>query len=81
MSIKTTLPHLVLERFPHIESAIEIPKDIKGNEEAEHNFLYPVIMRDYRNEWHIICEEVDKGIEAGSIAFNIETGELTLLNS
>jgi hypothetical protein len=81
MSNKTTLPHLVLERFPHIAVAIEIPDNIKGDEEAEHSFLYPVIMRDYRNEWHIICEEVDKGIEAGSVAFNSETGEITLLNN
>ena len=78
MSNTTTVPHLVLERFPHIERAIEVPEDIKGNQDAEHDFLYPLIMKDYRTEWHIICEEVDQAIEDGTMSFNGEDGTITL---
>ena len=72
MSNTTTVPHLVLERYPHIARAIEIPEDIQGNTNAEHRFLFPVLMRDFRTEWEIICEEVDAGIEEGDKA--IEDG-------
>jgi len=80
MNNTTTLPHLVLERYPHIACSIEIPEDIQGNTNAEHRFLFPVLMRDYRTEWEIICEEVDAGIEDGTVIFNGETGEITLIN-
>ena len=79
MSNTTTVPHLVLERYPHIARAIEIPEDIQGNTNAEHQFLFPILMRDYRTECEIICEEVDTGLEDGVIIFNGETGEITLL--
>ena len=79
MSHTTTVPHLVLERYPHIARAIEMPEDIQGNTNAEHQFLFPILMRDYRTEWEIICEEVDTGLEDGVIIFNGETGEITLL--
>ena len=79
MSHTTTVPHLVLERYPHIARAIEIPEDIQGNVNAEHQFLFPILMRDYRTEWEIICEEVDNGLEEGTVIFNGETGEITLL--
>ena len=75
----TTVPHLVLERFPHIARAIEIPEDIQGNTNAEHRFLFPILMKDYRTEWEMICEEVDNGLEEGTVIFNGETGEITLL--
>ena len=78
MSNTTTVPHLVLERYPHIARAIEIPEDIQGNTNAEHQFLFPILMRDYRTEGEIICEEVDTGLEDGVIIFNGETGEITL---
>ena len=74
----TTVPHLVLERYPHIERAIEIPEDIQGNTNAEHQFLFPILMRDYRTEWEIICEEVDQGIETGTMIFNGADGTITL---
>ena len=80
MSNTTTVPHLVLERYPHIARAVEIPEDIQGDTNAEHRFLFPVLMRDFRTEWEIICEEVDAGIEEGTVIFNGETGEITLLN-
>ena len=80
MSNTTTVPHLVLERYPHIARAIEIPEDIQGDTNAEHQFLYPILMRDFRTEWEIICEEVDTGLAEGSVSFNLETGEITLLN-
>ena len=79
MNNTTTVPHLVLERFPHIAQVIEIPEDIQGDRDAEHGFLYPLIMKDYRTEWEIICEEVDKGIEAGIMVFDAATGYITLL--
>ena len=81
MSNKTTVPHLVLERYPHIARAIEIPEDIQGDTNAEHQFLFPILMRDFRTEWEIICEEVDHGITHGSIVFDSETGEISLLGS
>ena len=79
MNNTTTVPHLVLARFPHIAQVIEIPEDIQGDHDAEHGFLYPLIMKDYRTEWEIICEEVDKGIEAGIMVFDASTGYITLL--
>jgi len=79
MSNTTTVPHLVLERYPHIARAIEIPGDIQGDTNAEHQFLFPILMRDYSTEWEIICEEVDDGLEEGTVIFNGETGEITLL--
>ena len=81
MSNTTTVPHLVLERYPHIARAIEIPEDIQGDTNAEHRFLFPILMRDFRTEWEIICEEVDAGLEEGTVIFDGETGEITLLNS
>ena len=80
MSNTTTVPHLVLERFPHIAKAIKIPDDVKGDTQTEHGFLYPRLMKDYKTEWNIVCEEIDKGIEAGTTVFNVTTGEVTLLN-
>ena len=80
MSNTTTVPHLVLERFPHVARAIKIPEDIQGDTNKEHQFLFPLLMKDYRTEWEIVCEEVDKGIEAGTTVFNGESGEITLLN-
>jgi len=80
MNNTTTVPHLVLERFPHIAKVIKVPDDMQGDLQAEHGFLYPRIMKDYRAEWEIVCEEVDKGIEAGTAVFNGATGEVTLLN-
>tara|TARA_B100001093_G_C26832893_1_gene1016939 strand:- start:1205 stop:1447 length:243 start_codon:yes stop_codon:yes gene_type:complete len=77
MANQTTVPHLVLERFPHVARAIEIPEDIKGNLELEHEFLFPLIMRDYRSEWSIICDEVDKAIEDGSAYFDSASGIIT----
>ena len=74
----TTVPHLVLEKFPHIATAIEIPADIKGDIEKEHKYLFPILMRDHRTEWEIICEEVDKAIEQGCMFFNGEDGTITL---
>jgi len=80
MGNTTTVPHLVLERFPHVARAIEIPEDIQGDTNAEHQFLFPILMKDYRAEWEMICEEVDTGVAEGSISFNLGTGEITLLN-
>ena len=80
MNNTTTVPHLVLERFPHIAKVIKVPDDMQGDLQAEHGFLYPRIMKDYRKEWEIVCEEIDKGIEAGTTVFNGATGEVTLLN-
>tara|TARA_R110000782_G_scaffold103377_1_gene190837 strand:+ start:493 stop:762 length:270 start_codon:yes stop_codon:yes gene_type:complete len=80
MNNTTTVPHLVLERFPHIAKVIKVPDDMQGDLQAEHGFLYPRIMKDYRTEWEIVCEEIDKGIEAGTTVFNGATGEVTLLN-
>ena len=80
MSNTTTVPDLVLERYPHIARAIEIPEDIQGDTNAEHRFLFPILMRDFRTEWEIICEEVDIGLEEGTVIFDGETGEITLLN-
>lgn len=79
MRSRTTVPHLVLERYPHIARAIKIPEDIQGDTNAEHRFLFPILMRDYRTEWEIICEEVDTGIEDGVIVFHSESGEITML--
>ena len=79
MSNTPTVPHLVLERFPHIAQAIKIPSEIQGDTNAEHRFLFPILMKDYRAEWEIICEEVDTGLEEGTVIFNGETGEITLL--
>ena len=80
MNNTTTVPHLVLERYPHIARAIEIPEDIQGDTNAEHRFLFPILMKDFRTEWEIICEEVDIGLEEGTVIFDGETGEITLLN-
>ena len=74
---ETTVPHMILEQFPHIGEAIEIPDEVKGDLTAEHNFLFPIIMKEYKKEWAIVCEEVDKGIEAGTLVFNGETGTIT----
>ena len=80
MSNTTTVAHLVLERFPHIAKAIKIPNDVQGDIQAEHGFLYPRLMRDYKTEWNIVCEEIDMGIEAGTTVFDGATGEVILLN-
>ena len=79
MSNTTTVPHLVLDYDEKIRKAVIIPDEIKGDIKAEHDYLYPILMRDYRTEWEIICEEVDTGLEDGVIIFNGETGEITLL--
>tara|TARA_B100000287_G_scaffold238868_1_gene224645 strand:+ start:824 stop:1069 length:246 start_codon:yes stop_codon:yes gene_type:complete len=78
MSTITTVPHLVLDYDENIRKSITIPDEIKGDISAEHNYLYPILMRDYPKEWQIICEEVDQGIEAGTMIFNGADGTITL---
>ena len=79
MTNKTTIPHLVIERYPHIAESVTIPDDIKGDEKAEHNFLFPLLMRNFSKEWIEICEEVDKLIEEGEASFDSADGTITLL--
>ena len=78
MSTITTVPHLVLDYDENIRKVVIIPDDIKGDLRAEHDYLYPILMRDYRTEWEIICEEVDQGIETGTMIFNSADGTITL---
>lgn len=79
INLKTTVPHLVLERHPHIARAIEIPEDIKGDLDKEHDFLFPLIMKDFPTEWDSVCEEVDESVEGGSMVFDGETGTITIV--
>jgi|DEB0MinimDraft_6_1074348.scaffolds.fasta_scaffold19644_4 hypothetical protein len=71
-----TVPHLFLERYPLIAETIAIPPDIQGDIEAEHNYLVPILIA-YKAEWELVCDEVERGIEDGSLVFCGETGEIT----
>ena len=82
MANQTTVPHLVLENNPAIKAQVSQETYVASNPtEAqlleEHSKLYPVIMRDFREAWAEVCEEVDKGIEEGSLIFDGETGIIT----
>ena len=82
MTNQTTVPHLVLENNPSIKAQVtqEIHVTSNPTEEQlieEHNKLYPVIMKDFKEAWHEVCEEVDKGIEDGSLIFDSATGIIT----
>lgn len=82
MSNQTTVPHLVLENNPVIKAQVTQEIYVSSNPTEtqlleEHSKLYPVIMRDFREAWAEVCEEVDKGIEAGSLIFDGETGIIT----
>jgi hypothetical protein len=78
MSNTTTVPHLVLERFPHIAREINIPDQVKEDLKVGHDYLFPILMREYKKEWEIICKEVDEGVAAGTMIFNGEDGTITL---
>ena len=82
MSNQTTVPHLVLENNPAIKAQVTQEIYVSSNPTEtqlleEHSKLYAVIMRDFREAWAAVCEEVDKGIEAGSLIFDGETGIIT----
>ena len=82
MSKQTTVPHLVLENNPEIKAQVtqEIYVTSNPTEEQlieEHNKLYPIIMRDYKEAWLKTCDEVDNGIANGTLIFNCENGLLT----
>ncbi len=80
MSNKTTVPQLVLENFPHIQRTIKFPDDLDQNDlQKMHDFLFPILMRDFRSEWEATCDEVDQMLEEGLAAFNTEDGTITLL--
>ena len=70
-----TVPHLFLERYPCIAQTIAIPPDIQGDIQAEHNYLVPILMA-HKAEWELVCNEVEQGIEDGSLVFCGETGEI-----
>ena len=82
MSNTTTVPHLVLENNPEIKAQVTQEVYVTSNptEEQlieEHNKLYPVIMRDFKEAWLKTCDEVDEGIASGTLIFNSENGLLT----
>ena len=82
MSNQTTVPHLVLENNPEIKAQVTHEVYVTSNptEEQlieEHNKLYPVIMRDFKEAWLKTCDEVDEGIANGTFIFNSESGLLT----
>ena len=81
MSNQTTVPHLVLENNPEIKAQVTQNVYVTSNptEEQlieEHNKLYPVIMRDFKEAWLKTCDEVDEGIANGTLIFNSENGLL-----
>ena len=75
----TTVPHLVLTAYPDIRRAISIPEAIQGDINAEHSFLFPILLKDFRTEWGHICERVDNGLADGTIVFNLDNGLINLL--
>ena len=78
MSNITTIPHLVLYYDKNIQESVQIPPDIKGDLIKEHDYLAPILMNKFPTEWKIICEEVDYGVETGTMFFNDEDGTVTL---
>jgi hypothetical protein len=78
MTIKTTVPHLVLDYDKNIRNSTSIPSEIQGNIHKEHDYLVPILMKNYPTEWKIICEVVDQGIEDGTMHFNDEDGTITV---
>ena len=81
MSNQTTVPHLVLENNPEIKAQVTQDVYVTSNptEEQlieEHNKLYPVIMRDFKEAWLKTCDEVDEGIANGTLIINSENGLL-----
>ena len=65
--------------YPDICRPISIPEDIQGDINAEHRFLFAILMRDFRTEWEHICERVDNGLADGTIVFNLDNGLDNLL--
>ncbi len=75
----TTVPHLVLTVYPDIRRAISIPEDIQGDINAEHRFLFAILIRDFKREWEYICEIVDTALGDQTLVFNPDNGMITLL--
>lgn len=79
---KTTVAHLIVERLEEKEEKIEIPSEVKGDLIKEHNWLFfdregPMLMTNQNKLFHEVCDEIDKGIENGTIIFNGEDGTIT----
>ena len=79
---KTTIPHLVLERIEKSIEDFDVPDDVKGVLEKEHDWLMfnedgPRVMINHKKAFDEVCAEVDKGIEEGQIYFNVEDGTIT----
>ncbi len=82
MANQTTVPHLVLENNPAIKAQViqEVyvnPNPTETQLLEEHSKLYPVIMRDFKEAWLKVCDEVDEGIANGTLTFNGENGLIT----
>jgi hypothetical protein len=80
--MKTTVAHLIAERLEEKGESIEIPDEVKGDLVKEHNWMFfdrdgPMLMSNQRDLFHEVCDEVDKGVEDGTIIFNSEDGTIT----
>jgi len=80
--MKTTVAHLIAERLEEKGEKIEIPNEFKGDLIKEHNWLFferdgPLLMTNQTKMFHEVCDEIDKGIEEGTIIFNSEDGTVT----
>ena len=80
--MKTTVAHLIAERLEEKGEKIEVPDQVKGDLIKEHNWLFfdregPMLMLNQNKLFHEICDEIDKGIEEGTIIFNGEDGTIT----
>ena len=80
--MKTTVAHLIAERLETLGEKIEIPEEVKGDLIKEHNWMFfdregPMLMSNQTELFHKVCNEIDKGIEDGTIIFNGEDGTIT----
>lgn len=80
--MKTTVAHLIAERLEEKGEKIEVPEQVKGDLIKEHNWLLfdrdgPMLMLNQNKLFHEVCDEIDKGIEDGTIIFNGEDGTIT----
>jgi len=79
---KTTVAHLIIEKLEQQGQSIDFPNHIKGDLIKEHNWAFfdrdgPMLMTNQKDLFHEVCDEIDKGVENGTIIFNGEDGTIT----
>jgi len=78
---RTTIAHILIERLRETGTNIEFPENLEGDLIKEHNWAIfsedgPKIMKNHRDLFYHICNEVDYAVSEGVAYFDDEDGSV-----